>query len=235
MAQAIVHARRERRAIRANDVPLDPATAYEVQSLVRGELRPHEEIVGFKLGYTSQVMREAMGIEEPNHGPLFDSMVLSHPASIVGLIQPKVEPEIAIRIDGQGLIIGYFASLEVVDSVWSNYEFTWAHNTADGSSAAYAVIGDQVGVQLDDVLVTMTSSTGQTRIAQLRSACPDIARDLQWLASNQHLQRDLRDGDVILTGGLTAPLDLEPDGWIAARFDAPGWSAEVTVERRESV
>jgi len=235
VAQAIAHARRERRAIRANDVPIDPAIAYEVQSLVRDELRPHEEIVGFKLGYTSQVMREAMGIEEPNHGPLFDSMVLSHPARIAGLIQPKVEPEIAIRIDGQGSIIGYFASLEVVDSVWSNYEFTWAHNTADGSSAAYAVIGDRIGVQLDDVLVTMTSSTGQTRIAQLRSACPDIAGGLQWLASHQHLQRDLRDGDVILTGGLTAPLDLEPDGWISARFDAPGWGAEVTVERRESV
>lgn len=206
-----------------------------MQRAVREELRPDEEVVGFKLGYTSEVMRQAMGIDEPNHGPLLDSMVLAHPASIEGLIQPKVEPEIAIQIDGQGLIVGYFASIEVVDSVWSNYEFTWAHNTADGSSAAYAVIGDRIDAQIDDMSITMTSSSGESCTSQLRETSPDIPGSLEWLASHPHLQRDFRDGDVILTGGLTAPLDLRPDGWISARFEAPGWSTEVTVERRESV
>lgn len=233
MAQAIVHARRERRAIRANNVPIDPVIAYEVQSLVRDELRPNEEIVGFKLGYTSEVMRQAMGIDDPNHGALFDSMVLSHPASIAGLIQPKVEPEIAVRIDGQGSISGYFASLEVVDSVWSDYEFTWAHNTADGSSAAYAVIGAGVGAQINDISVTLESSSGQSRVAHLSDTCPDIFASLDWLAKHPNLPRDVRDGDVILTGGLTAPLSLEPDGWIKARFNGPKWSAEVVVEGQE--
>lgn len=234
-ARAIARARLELRTLHANDVPIDPAIAYEVQELVREQLRPTQEIVGFKLGYTSQVMRQAMGIDEPNHGALFDSMVLAHPAIIEGLIQPKVEPEIAIRLDGQGSIVGYFASLEVVDSVWSNYEFTWAHNTADGSSAAYAVIGARIDAWLEDISVTMTSSSGASCTSQLRETSPDIPESLEWLAKHPHLSRNLRHGDVILTGGLTAPLDLEPDGWISARFEAPGWSAEVTVERRESV
>ena len=234
-AQAIAQARLELKTLHANDVPIDAAIAYEVQEFVLAQLRPAQEIVGFKLGYTSQVMRQAMGISEPNHGALFDSMVSTHPASIQGLIQPKVEPEIAIRIDGQGLIVGYFASIEVVDSVWSNYEFTWAHNTADGSSAAYAVIGGRIDARIDDISVTMTSSSGESCAAQLRDTCPDFSGSLEWLVKHPHLPRDLRAGDVILTGGLTAPLDLEPDGWISARFDAPGWSAEVTVERQESV
>ena len=233
-AQAIAQARLELKTLHANDVPIDAAIAYEVQELVLDQLRPAQEIVGFKLGYTSQVMRQAMGIDEPNHGALFDSMVVSHPAIIDGLIQPKAEPEVAIRIDGQGSILGCFASLEVVDSVWSNYEFTWAHNTADGSSAAYAVIGARIDARLEGISVTMTSSSGHSCSAQLRDTCPDISGSLEWLAKHPHLPRNFRDGDVILTGGLTAPLDLEPDGWISARFDAPGWSTDVTVQRRES-
>lgn len=235
VAQAIVRARRSRTTLRARDVPIDPGIAYEVQGLVREQLWPQQSIAGFKLGYTSQVMRQAMGIDEPNHGALFDSMVLSHPASIEGLTQPKVEPEIAIRIDGRGSIVDCFASLEIVDSVWSNYEFTWAHNTADGSSAAYAVIGARIDARLEDISVSMTSSSGASCTSQLRETSPDIPESLEWLAKHPHLSRRLRHGDVILTGGLTAPLDLEPDGWISARFEAPGWSAEVTVERRESV
>ena len=230
-----MNARSGRITLRSSDLAIDPSAAYEVQDLVYRQLRPTEAMIGFKLGYTSQVMREAMGISEPNHGALFDSMVLTHPASIEGLIQPKVEPEIAIRIDGQGLIVGYFASIEVVDSVWSNYDFTWAHNTADGSSAAHAVIGGRIDARIDDISVTMTSSSGESCAAQLRDTCPDFSGSLEWLVKHPHLPRDLRAGDVILTGGLTAPLDLEPDGWISARFDAPGWSAEVTVERQESV
>jgi hypothetical protein len=33
------------------------------------------------------------------------------------------------------------ACLEIVDSVWSGYRFTLEDNTADGSSAAWVVVG----------------------------------------------------------------------------------------------
>lgn len=230
----IVRARRDRNTLVASEVAIDSAHAYSVQRAVREELRPDEEVVGFKLGYTSEAMRQAMGINEPNHGPLLDSMVLTSPAHVRDLIQPKVEPEIAVRVDGQGLIAGYLASLEVVDSVWSDYRFTWAHNTADGSSAAYAVIGAPIAVDIDLVSVTLVSSSGQSVTAAVRDARPDIDGSLEWLGHHRELPRNLRSGDVVLTGGLTAPLDLEPGGWIDARFEAPGWSTEVRVERRES-
>ena len=38
------------------------------------------------------------------------------------------------------------ACLEIVDSVWSGYRFTLEDNTADGSSAAWVVVGPPLAV-----------------------------------------------------------------------------------------
>jgi len=218
----------------AGDIPVRPDTAYEIQARVARHLHPKSNVTGFKLGYTSDVMREAMGIEQPNHGTVFDSTVLTSPALVRELIQPKVEPEITVCVDRHGTVLEWRASLEVVDSVWADYEFTWAQNTADGSSAAYAVLGSCLDAPLEDLVVTLRSSAGQSRTARVQEVCPDIAGSVGWLAQHSDLPRSLRDGDLILTGGLTAPLDLEPDGWIEATFEADAWSTEVLVERRES-
>lgn len=218
----------------AGDIPVHHENAYGIQAGVRRHLHPASDVAGFKLGYTSDVMREAMGIDKPNHGAVFDSTVLTSPALVRDLIQPKVEPEIAARVDRHGTVLECRASLEVVDSVWKDYEFTWAHNTADGSSAAYAVIGSHMEADLEDVHVTLRSAGGQMRRAQLRDSSPDIAASVDWLSRQPDLPRELREGDLILTGGLTAPLDLESDSWIEATFEAGEWSTVVRVERRES-
>ena len=46
-----------------------------------------------------------MGIDEPNHGPLTESMVVTSGTVVSGLLQPKVEPELAVflaRYPGRG-------------------------------------------------------------------------------------------------------------------------------------
>jgi 2-keto-4-pentenoate hydratase len=58
-----------------------------------------ERLAGWKLGYTSAVMRAQMGIEAPNFGPLTDAMLLGSPAVLpAGALQPRVEPEIGLRL-----------------------------------------------------------------------------------------------------------------------------------------
>src|SRR5690606_35738079 len=72
------------------------------------------------------------------------------------LLQPRVEPEIAIRL-GRDLMAPpdsfddvivavdeAYACLEIVDSVWDGYRFRIEHNTADGSSAAFVVLGPAI-------------------------------------------------------------------------------------------
>jgi len=213
------------------DIGLDEA--YGVQDRVHHRLRADSPTVGFKLGYTSQVMREAMGIDEPNHGPLTESMVVTSGTVVSGLLQPKVEPELAVFLDAQGRVERTVASLEVVDSIWQDYQFTWAHNTADGSSAAFAVLGDTMpeGCSPDTVDITLTSSDGSSSSASGNASGLDLPESLVWLANHSDLPRDLRAGDIILTGGLAKPLDLHAGGWIEAVFAVGDWTTTVRVER----
>ena len=74
--------------------------AYRVQDQVTAlRLAGGERLAGWKLGYTSAVMRAQMGIDAPNFGPLTDAMLLDSPTVLPGSeLQPRVEPEIGLRL-----------------------------------------------------------------------------------------------------------------------------------------
>jgi 2-keto-4-pentenoate hydratase len=103
----------------AAGVAFDLETAYAVQReltalrLARGARR-----IGTKLGYTSPAMREQMRIDGPNHGPLLDSMLITDGRVPASLVQPRVEPEIAVVLGPDRRPAAVHAALEVVDSVW---------------------------------------------------------------------------------------------------------------------
>lgn len=235
---------------------LDLDAAYAVQREVTAlRLAAGERIVGWKLGYTSLAMRAQMGIDEPNIGPLTDAMILTRSAGADavlpgGALQPRVEPEIALRLarpldagcgvaevlaacDGDGG--GAFACLEVVDSVWAGYRFRLEDNTADGSSAGWVVLGDPlpvddlpgVGVELlvDDVPVA--TATGA-------AAGGHPASGVAWLAgeSVRRYGRGLVAGDLVITGGLTAAFPLPRGSRITGAFTSGGGlTADVAVTR----
>jgi hypothetical protein len=133
-------ARRDRMACEpiSSTVVLDLDDAYAIQR-AGTELRVArgENVVGWKLGYTSSAMRAQMGIEHPNFGPLTDAMLLAHDGAVgASLIQPRVEPEIGLRLaqpltgevtldDVMGAVGEAFACLEIVDSVYPDYRFGW--------------------------------------------------------------------------------------------------------------
>ena len=144
----------------SEEVSLSLADAYRVQDQVTAlRLAEGERLAGWKLGYTSAVMRAQMGIAAPNFGPLTDAMLLSSPAPLPsGALQPRVEPEIGLRL-GRRLMApcsvesaldacdAALACLEIVDSVWAGYRFTLEDNTADGSSAAWVAVGPSLPLQ----------------------------------------------------------------------------------------
>lgn len=235
IAETLATARRSGRLLRADEVAITDAQAYDVQAHVHMALRGATPVVGYKLGYTSQVMRDAMGISDPNFGPLTQAMVMTSPARVGTLMQPKVEPELAVVVDRKLGVAKLHASLEVVDSVWKNYRFTWAHNTADGSSAAFAVIGAEIptDLSLTDVTIEMTSSSGDVSVARVGDSGIDIEQSLKWLASRSEIRRELQPADIVLTGGLAAPLDLLDGGSIDATFRSVSWTTHVRVERNE--
>jgi 2-keto-4-pentenoate hydratase len=232
----------------------DLATAYAIQrALLALRLAAGERVVGWKLGYTSEVMRRQMGIDRPNIGPLTDWMLLgSGDAVHERLVQPRVEPEIGLRLktalDARhapvdrhtvaAAVKGAYACLEVVHSTWTGYRFNLEQNTADNSSAGQVVIGPRLPVTdlmaLDTVAVHLSDGNDQT-LGQGVGADADghpldaVARLARELAANA--QR-LEAGDLVITGGLTKACVLEAGGRMVGVFSAGrAWSVEVAVRR----
>lgn len=236
-ARELVAARDERRTIDpiSDRVPLSMSEAYAIQLLVtQAALDRGQRIVGWKLGYTSQAMREQMGVDEPNFGPLTDAMVLASGDAVSPVLsQPRVEPEIALRFGrpvGAGATVDgvleavdeAIACLEVVNSVYTGYRFTIADNTADQSSAAQVVLGPALPAKdgLDLVQVRLEHSDGTTADATGAAASGHPAAGVVWLLDQLGARgRRIEAGDVVITGGLTKALPLGPGETISATFD----------------
>lgn len=212
--------------------------AYEVQRrLTMLRLAGKRRIVGYKLGYTSAVMRSQMNVNTPNFGPLIDSMMLPCGATVNHLLQPRVEPEIGLvlgtNLTGSDLshkplprlaeaVTEVRACLEVVDSIWEGYRFTAAQNTADGSSAAGVVVGPLLTVDplhCDRISVDLTIGHRRVATSTAAAAAGHPLMALAWLVDElEHHGRGVRSGDLILTGGLTAAVPLQPGSTIQATF-----------------
>ena len=222
---------------------LSLADAYLVQDeITASRLAAGERRAGWKLGYTSAVMRAQMGVDAPNFGPLTDAMLLDSPAVLpTGALQPRIEPEIGLRLrrrlagpcsvsDVLAACDAALACLEVVDSVWSGYRFTLEDNTADGSSAAWVVVGP---VMVPDdlaslpVALSVDGSVVERGVGAAASGHP--AAGVVWLAE-QLASRGLalEPGDLVITGGLTSAHPLEPGHRISASFGDGRWLAEVS-------
>ena len=237
IAECLLAARAARTPIAAVTATraLSLADAYEVQALVSAaRFARGERMIGWKLGYTSLALREQMGIQAPNFGPLTDAMRLASGDTVAPtLIQPKVEPEIAVEL-GEPLegavsvaqvaaaVARAMACLEVVDSVFQDYRFTLEDNTADGSSAAQVVLGPTLAVapdRLAEVAVQLLHNGEPVASATGAAASGDPLAGVAWLAAQlARTGRRLERGDVVITGGLCRAVTLAPGDTVVARF-----------------
>jgi 2-oxo-3-hexenedioate decarboxylase len=217
---------------------LDLATAYEVQRLVH-ERRIHagERMIGFKLGLTSRAKQLAMGVDQPLWGRLTTGLVHpeNEPLDSETLIHPRAEPELAFvlgeDVDGAAATVasvlaatrGVLPALEVLDSRYDGFQFTLEDVVADNASAARVVLGGRMipptafDPQLEGMVLRANGAVVQT--AAGAAVCGHPAAAVVWLArAAGHLPA----GSTILTGGLCAPVELEPGSVVSAEFTTLG-------------
>lgn len=243
MAEELHRARRDRTAIptftgRPDGLDLD--TAYAVQDWgVALREADGETVVGGKLGFTSAAMRAAMGVDSPNYGWLTDAMfVEGGEVDLDTLVHPKVEPEIAFLLGrdltGPGVTaddVRYATAavapcLEVVDSRYVGFRFAAADNIADDSSAGRVVLGAPVAMaslpgadlRLVGCVVTVDGTLAHT--AAGAAAHDDPAEAVAWMANA--CDRTLPAGSVVISGGLTSPVDLTEDTTVVVEIDRLG-------------
>jgi 2-keto-4-pentenoate hydratase len=199
-----------------------------------------EHIVGAKLGFTSVAMQRAMAVDSPNYGWLTDAMMLENERVALGsLIHPKVEPEIGFvlgrDLDGPAVTAAdvmmstaaLVPCLEIVDSRYRRFEFRAFDNIADDSSAGFVVMGTPAPLPQDadlrtvGVVVTCDGETVHTAAGAAVLGHPAAA--VAWLVRRLTASgRGLEAGWLVISGGLTGPVDLISGRTVRAEIDRIG-------------
>ncbi|WP_310408419.1 2-keto-4-pentenoate hydratase [Nocardia kruczakiae] len=217
---------------------LDLDTAYQVQAaLLARKVAQGERIIGVKLGLTSRAKQQRMGISSPLTAWLTDGMVLEAgvPIPTAELIHPRVEPEIVFvlgeKLQGPGItaatamaaVRSVHAGLEVIDSRFTDFKFTLPDVVADNASSSRFVIGS-VAYQPDDIDLAqeacLLSVDGTVVDSATGAAVQGHPAEALALAANALAERGLalEAGSIVLTGGMTDAVFVEPGQQIVAEF-----------------
>jgi 2-oxo-3-hexenedioate decarboxylase/2-keto-4-pentenoate hydratase len=230
-ARVLASARLEHRAV----TPLSPGVApgdakagYAVQRHLHELLTAAGEgaVAGHKIGCTTKVMREKLGIDQPCAGQVYAHRLLKSGGSwtVAGLIKPSVECEIAIRL-GRDLppIPRYYTAASLwpaVDSCMASIELCddrYTDREAVGLSTLIADDFYNVGCALGEDIrdwkaIDLAAITGFMRINGRevgRGKGSDIMEHplnaLAWLANLRASEgRPLKAGEFVTLGSIVS-------------------------------
>ena len=243
IADALIRAQIDRVPIRpfTRKMPfLRLDTAYDAQRLlVEHRLQAGEKVIGTKLGLTSRVKRQALGIDEPVYGRLTSGMLIppGQALQLDGLIHPRAEPEIAFligkRIVAPTTVVGVltateavFPAIEIVDSRY--YEpFRLPDSVADNAGAARVVLGTR-GRAPDELVdldvlgcVFRYRGSDRHRGGWRRDGPSGRGAGMAGRGAGGP-RRGIEAGAIVLSGGLTASVPLNPRSVATAEFDGLG-------------
>lgn len=234
----------------------DIRAAYQ-QALVSRERRAAggDRPRGYKVGFTNRATWSKLGVDAPMWGTVWDSTLTLLPEaqaaegtlSITGLAEPRVEPELVVRLAAtppDGATVEQL--FECLDWVAPGFELVcarhagWVFNVpealAGGGAHAHLLVGTRVparalaasGREFDQRL----SATGlalyrDDDVAERGSGAAVLDGPLSSLQALQSLLADLPGapqlaaGDVITTGTWTAAWAVQPGQTWRAVFEAP--------------
>ena len=239
-------------AAQVNGTPVPPLTetcdgltlddAYAIQQVqIRGRLDAGAVIAGYKVGLTSEAMRQQFGVSEPDFGHLLSDMeyAADAPVPVSAFLQPRAEPEIALvlgrPLTGPRVTVSEVVAatayavpaIEIIDSRIADWRITLVDTVADNASSGGFVVG-QSPVPLDRVDLSLTGCVLRRngRIIATGAGAAVLGSPLHaaaWLAS-QLIGRgaELDAGHIILTGSITASIPVQAGDAVSASFDRLG-------------
>jgi 2-oxo-3-hexenedioate decarboxylase len=121
---------------------------------------------------------------------------------------------------------GVAVGIEIIDSRYQDYRFTMPDVVADNSSAGRFVVGSPVspdGIDLRLVGVVFEHRGDVVATASGAATLGHPAAAVAWLVRSLTAEGlGLREGDVILSGGLTAAVPVAPGDVVVATVDRLG-------------
>ncbi|WP_166305207.1 2-keto-4-pentenoate hydratase [Bradyrhizobium sp. 26S5] len=219
------------------------AEAYAIQRL-NTEHRVSEQgarIVGCKIGLTAKAVQAQLGVDQPDFGMLFDDMGFgdAEPISMRGLLQPKVEAEVAfvlgrdLDMDNPGhvdviqAIDHLLPALEIVGSRIANWNIRFVDTVADNASSSAYVLGG-MPKRLSDVDLRLCGMVmnrrGEPVSVGAGAAClGNPLNAVVWLARTMAaLGQPLRAGHLVLSGALGPMVAVNPGDIFDAHINGLG-------------
>ncbi len=234
-AEAIAAARRNRTQVAplAGDVaPQTELEGYRIQEALHEILIPDfGEMAGHKIGCTSEVMQQYLGIPHPCSGGVFAGGV--HDSGVAlrtsDFIRVGVECEIAVTVDTVAQAIeAYLPAIEIVDDRYADWQTLGAPTlVADDFFAAGCVLGQPVSRSTAPDLLEIIGRAVINGAEVGRGTGADVLghphHALAWLAN--HLASDgngLRAGEIVLTGSLVKTVWLKPGDRVSMELSGLG-------------
>jgi len=226
---------------------LTPADGYRIQraSMALRRLRA-DDVIGMKMGLTSRAKMEQMGVHEPIYGTLTQSMRLADGGELehAAYCHPRTEPEIAFvlgrDVDGpltpaeaMQAVDGVCCALEIIDSRYKNFRFALPDVVADNASSIKFVLSstivprDKVDVaNLGMVMEIIGPPGSERRETQIGSSAAIYEHPAKSFAALTELLAPvgltLKAGQIVLCGGATAAVALQPGDRARLRTDQLG-------------
>jgi 2-oxo-3-hexenedioate decarboxylase len=245
LADVLVTAERERRGIvqfsdEHPDIPVE--TAYTAQkAFVQSKLDAGETFVGWKLGLTSRNKQQAMGLDAPLYGRVTSGMISTFGAPVLldRFIHPRVESEIAFLlardVAAPATVTSVlaatdvvFGAVDVLDSRYESFRFTLSDVVADNASAGAFYLGpvarrpaELVDLRLLGAVVRVDGEVAMTAAGAAVMGHP--AASVAWLANQLAADGEaLRAGQIVFSGGVTAPVPVVAGRSVTFEFDGLG-------------
>ncbi|MCV0426960.1 MAG: 2-oxo-hepta-3-ene-1,7-dioic acid hydratase [Roseibium sp.] len=223
---------------------LDMNDAYAIQNaLTHLKLEAGRKVIGWKIGLTSNAMQDALKIDIPDSGMLFDDMLFENGGTIPEgrFIQPRVEAEIAFvmksalggskvsRQDVLGATKCVCPSLEILDTRIHRADPETGKTRkvfdtiADNAANAGLVLGNERHAPGDfDLRWTgaIVSRNGEVEETGLGAGVlNDPIESVVWLARRMaDYGQTIEAGQIVLSGSFIRPIECTPGSQIAADF-----------------
>lgn len=232
----------------------DIDTAYAIQDANTTYFEAQgRRLVGRKIGLTSKVVQNQLGVDQPDFGVLFADMAAGEGEAIPvsKLHQPKVEAEVALVLakdvnvetptvaDLLRATAYVVPALEIVGSRIQNWDIRIFDTIADNASSGMFMLGGPArsiaGLNLRGLQMTMWRETeGESaarEVVSTGSGAACLGHPLNaavWLAGELARRgRPLSAGDIVLTGALGPMVPVAAGDTFVAQMSGLG---EVTAK-----
>jgi 2-keto-4-pentenoate hydratase len=226
---------------------IDVVDAYEIQLInIRRKLTAGARVHGHKVGLSSPVMQQMMGVDEPDYGHLLDTMVLAQdtPVPAAAYCYPRIEVEIGYvlgaSLPGAGCTEAdvlaateyIVPSLELIDSRITDWRIKLADTIADNASSAGVILGDArrtpaelaaAGTDLANIDAVLYRGEAEVARGNTSAVLGNPTACVAWLARKvADFGVKLEAGHLIIPGSCTRAIDARPGDTFRAEFAGLG-------------